>query len=273
MSLHNPLASLEQLETTVSRKDGIPEDLEEDLRNYGAELIQSAGILLKLPQVAMATAQVLFQRFFYMASLKDFGIVEIGMGALFLSSKLEECVVRMTYLITVYDMLIRRARNESTEIPLDAFSQRGYELKNMVIAAEMQILRRLGFNVHVQLPYNLMVNYLRILGLEDDERVAKRAWNYLNDGLRTNIYATHEPPTIACACIWLACRDEQIKLPCAVGQEWWLLFDVDFINFKNVAGHIKRLYYRKLDKPNLPIYKEEVEKWLNKRRGKSRMNY
>lgn len=45
------------------------------------------------------------------------------MGALFLSSKLEECVVRMTYLITVYDMLIRRARNESTEIPLDAFSQ------------------------------------------------------------------------------------------------------------------------------------------------------
>lgn len=29
------------------------------------------------PQVAMATAQVLFQRFFYMASLKEFGIVVI----------------------------------------------------------------------------------------------------------------------------------------------------------------------------------------------------
>jgi hypothetical protein len=27
------------------------------------------------PQVAMATAQVLFQRFFYMTSLKDYGIV------------------------------------------------------------------------------------------------------------------------------------------------------------------------------------------------------
>ncbi|KAI9258491.1 Fanconi anemia protein FancD2 nuclease-domain-containing protein [Sporodiniella umbellata] len=75
MSLHNPLASLEQLETTISRKSGISEDLEEDLRNFGAELIQSAGILLKLPQVAMATAQVLFQRFFYMASLKDYGIM------------------------------------------------------------------------------------------------------------------------------------------------------------------------------------------------------
>jgi hypothetical protein len=52
----------------------------------------------------------------------------------------------------------------------------------MVITAEMQILRKLGFHVHVQLPYNLMINYLRILGLEDDEKVTKKAWNYLNDG-------------------------------------------------------------------------------------------
>lgn len=48
VALNNPLASLEQLETTVSRRDGISEELEEDLRNLGAELIQSAGILLKL---------------------------------------------------------------------------------------------------------------------------------------------------------------------------------------------------------------------------------
>ncbi|KAG2196764.1 hypothetical protein INT47_009655 [Mucor saturninus] len=183
VALNNPLASLEQLETTVSRKDGITEELEEDLRNLGSELIESAGILLKLPQVAMATAQVLFQRFFYMASLKEFGIVEIGMGALFLASKLEECFVRMTHLITVYDILIRRLKGQSTKSPLDAFSQRAYNLKTMAIGAEMQILRKLGFIVHVQLPYNLMVNYLRILDLEDHASVPKRAWNYLNDGL------------------------------------------------------------------------------------------
>lgn len=48
VALSNPLASLEQLETTVSRKDGISQELEEDLRNLGSELIESAGILLKL---------------------------------------------------------------------------------------------------------------------------------------------------------------------------------------------------------------------------------
>jgi len=42
-----PLASLAQIETTPSREDGIPEDLEEDLRAYGCQLIRQAGILLK----------------------------------------------------------------------------------------------------------------------------------------------------------------------------------------------------------------------------------
>ena len=41
------LASLEQIKNTPSRQDGIPADLEEDLRVYGCKLIQQAGILLK----------------------------------------------------------------------------------------------------------------------------------------------------------------------------------------------------------------------------------
>lgn len=42
-----PLASLAQIESTPSREDGIPEDLEEDLRAYGCKVIHQAGILLK----------------------------------------------------------------------------------------------------------------------------------------------------------------------------------------------------------------------------------
>ncbi|GAW06269.1 cyclin-like protein [Lentinula edodes] len=69
-----PLASLSQIEKTPSRADGIPEDLEEDLRAYGCKLIHEAGILLKQKQVAVATAQILFQRFWYVSSMKTFGI-------------------------------------------------------------------------------------------------------------------------------------------------------------------------------------------------------
>ncbi|KAI9475361.1 Fanconi anemia protein FancD2 nuclease-domain-containing protein [Zychaea mexicana] len=256
--MQNSVASVEQIELTPSRKDGIPEELEESLRNFGCEFIQSAGILLKLPQVAMATAQVLFQRFYYMASLKDFGIVEIGMGALFLASKVEESFTRLTYMVSVYDCLLKRARKQPTYPPLDAFSQQAYDLKNMIITGEMQILKRLGFNVHVELPYGLMINYLRILGLEEDEKVAGKAWNYLNDGLRSNVYATYEPATIACAAIWLACRDHTIKLP----PDWYLLFDTEYDNVTNAAGQVRRVYYTKIDRERLPLYADEMDAWL-----------
>lgn len=42
-----PLASLAQIETTPSQEDGIPEELEEDLRAYGCKIIHQAGILLQ----------------------------------------------------------------------------------------------------------------------------------------------------------------------------------------------------------------------------------
>ncbi|KAG0184685.1 hypothetical protein DFQ28_010714 [Apophysomyces sp. BC1034] len=184
------------------------------------------------------------------------------MGALFLASKVEESAARLTYLVTVYDYLLRRTRGQATFPPLDSFSQRAYDMKNELIAAEMHILKQLGFNVHVQLPYGLMINYLRILDLEDHEKVAGRAWNYLNDGLRTSIYATHPPNTIACAAIWLACRDEQVKLPVTPGNAWWLLFDADEVDFKNAAGQIRRLYYRKLERKRLPLYASEMDAWL-----------
>lgn len=43
-------------------------------RVYGCECIQQMGILLKLPQVAVSTAQVMFHRFYAKRSLKKFDV-------------------------------------------------------------------------------------------------------------------------------------------------------------------------------------------------------
>lgn len=51
ISLENSIIPEEALENTPSRKDGIPESLEMDLRIVGCDYILSAGLLLKLPQV------------------------------------------------------------------------------------------------------------------------------------------------------------------------------------------------------------------------------
>jgi hypothetical protein len=43
-----PLASVQQIYASRSRKDGVPADIEEDLRVVGCMLIQEVGILLEL---------------------------------------------------------------------------------------------------------------------------------------------------------------------------------------------------------------------------------
>ena len=50
---------------TPSANDGIDVSDEKFHRVFGCELIQEAGILLKLPQVVMVTGQSILHRFFY----------------------------------------------------------------------------------------------------------------------------------------------------------------------------------------------------------------
>jgi cyclin L len=116
------------------------------------------------------------------------------MGALYLASKLEECPLRIRDLINVYDLLVKRSAhrvitltsNSSTVpsfryAPMSYFGNTFYDLKDSVVVAEMQILKRLGFNVNVVLPYGTLVNYMRVLGLTAEEDAVTRAWGYLND--------------------------------------------------------------------------------------------
>ena len=110
------------------------------------------------------------------------------MGALYLASKLEECPLRMRDVINVYDLLTQQAKHQKSHQistfryePMSYFSQTFYDMKDALIVAEMQLLKRVGFDVHVMLPYGTLVNYLRVLNLLDDEKACQMAWGYLND--------------------------------------------------------------------------------------------
>lgn len=61
--LANPLASSTQLETSATQLAGVPKQLEDSVRFRSAQLIQAAGILLRLPQEIVAQSIVLLDRF------------------------------------------------------------------------------------------------------------------------------------------------------------------------------------------------------------------
>ena len=77
-SVDNFYLTDEELAASPSRADGVAAAAEEGLRHYGCDVIQEAGVLLRLPQAVMATAQVLLHRFYCKRSLAKFDVKVCG---------------------------------------------------------------------------------------------------------------------------------------------------------------------------------------------------
>ncbi|CAL8337033.1 unnamed protein product [Lota lota] len=230
----------ERLQSSPSAEHGLTSDAEEQLRMRGCELIQAAGILLKLPQVAMATGQILFQRFFYCKSFVRHCAEMVAMACVHLSSKIEEEPRRIRDVINVFHHL-KKGRGGRTRppLPLDAAY---VNTKAQVIKTERRVLKELGFCVHVKHPHkaSVIVMYLQVLECEKNTPLVQMAWNYMNDSLRTDVFLRYSAETVACACIYLSARALQIPLP--EHPAWFLLFGSAEEDLKEICRRILRLY-------------------------------
>jgi cyclin L len=244
MSLETCLLPEERLSTTPSSLDGLDPETEMDLRILGCELVQTAGILLQLPQVAMATGQVLFHRFYFRKSFVRQSMETTAMACVCLASKIEEDPRRIRDVINVFNH-IKQVR-EGKPIEPVILDQDYINLKNQVIKAERTVLKELGFCVQLKNPYKILVAYLQILGFEKHKLMVQRSWNYMNDSLRTDVFVRYSPETIVCACIYLSARDLGIVWPKT--PVWYLLFGCQEKDLKDISIRILRLYNR--PKPN-----------------------
>ncbi|XP_013411114.1 cyclin-L1 [Lingula anatina] len=245
LTLDNVLIPPEKLSPTPSMSDGLDHEAETDLRILGCELIQTAGILLKLPQVAMATGQLLFQRFYYSKSFIKHSMETTAMACMHLASKIEEDPRRIRDVVNVFHH-IKQVRNGKIIKPL--IIDEGYvSIKNQVIKAERRVLKELGFCVHVKHPHKIIVMYLRVLKSERHQRLVQTAWNYMNDSFRTDVFVRYYPETIACACIYLAARQLRIPMPSSP-RPWFELFGVEEEDIRAICMTLLKLYAR--PKPN-----------------------
>jgi len=136
-------------------------------------MVQTAGKLLRLPQTAMATGQVLMHRFYYSKSYIKHPMEITTMACLCLASKIEEAPRRTRDVINVFHHIKQiRAKKNITPLVLDT---NYINLKNQVIKAERRILKELGFCVHVQHPHKMIVMYLKFLGHETNKHLLQYA--------------------------------------------------------------------------------------------------
>lgn len=93
--------------------------------------------------------------------------------------------------------------------------------------AEGTILRTLGYQTHISLPFTLCINYLQTLETfqhPSGKALASRAFAHLNTALLSPqlVYLTFQPTALATAAIYLAAKEVGVKLP---EDEWWSVFD------------------------------------------------
>ncbi|KAJ8360714.1 hypothetical protein SKAU_G00172390 [Synaphobranchus kaupii] len=221
-----------------SAEQGLPLDTEEQLRTRGCELIQAAGILLRMPQVAMATGQILFQRFFYCKSFIRHCVETVAMACVHLASKIEEEPRRVRDVLNVFHRL-KHSKGSRTFLPLP-LDANYISMKSQVIKAERRVLKELGFCVHVKHPHKIIVMYLQVLECEKNAKLVQMAWNYMNDSLRTDVFLRFSAETVACACIYLSARSLQIPLPDQ--PPWFWLFGATEEDLREICHRILRLY-------------------------------
>ncbi|OEH74935.1 putative cyclin [Cyclospora cayetanensis] len=249
---------------TPSTRDGLSREVEISQRVYGCQLIQKAGVLLRLEAVTVASAQTILHRFYYRKSLKKFDVRLVATSSLLLACKLEEDPRRVKSLIDVVQLLSRAedANAKVTEDNIDYFLIE-YDSTEFDIAraeifrCERYILRELGFMVSQTLvhPHRYILQYIHALCKGDyvpTNRLSQIAWGYLNDSMQTTLCCEVQPAVVAVGSIFLAACD--LNIPLARETGWYELFDVTWEDVVKVCTRILSLYKREP-----PKYKKLAE--------------
>ncbi|GAB68714.1 cyclin 4 [Plasmodium cynomolgi strain B] len=246
---------------TPSEEKNVAKDDETKLRIYGCQLIQEAGIILKRKAVTVATAQVLFHRFYFKKSLTDFDVKIIAPSSLYLACKLEEDFCRVYKIISAFYFLYKyedlRSRHyyfnvKNVKVQHFRIDTESTEYKNMkveVFTYELLILKEMGFLVHKinQHPHLFLLPYVHSLfnnlnKFDEDltKKLAQISWGFLNDSMRTTLCCEYQPRCIAVASIFLAAH--KLNIPLIRSTNWFALFDVAYEDIKKICIKILQLY-------------------------------
>ncbi|KAF9620060.1 hypothetical protein IFM89_010710 [Coptis chinensis] len=208
---------------SLSRKDGIDLNKETHVRSLYCCFVQDLGKKLQVPQLTIATAMVLCHRFYLRQSHAKSDWRTIGTVSMFLACKMEETPRLLKDVIVVaYEMIYRRDPTASQRIKQkDVYEKQ----KELIVTGERLLLATIGFDFNIQHPYKPLVAALKKLEISGND-VAKVAWNFVNDWLRTTLCLQYKPHYVAAGSLYLAAKFCKVKLPSEKGKVWWLEFDV-----------------------------------------------
>ncbi|XP_050364274.1 cyclin-T1-3 [Argentina anserina] len=246
----------QEIEDSPSRRDGISTKKESHLRSLYCSFLQEIGMKLKVPQLTISSAMMLCHQFYMRQSHAKNGWQTVATASIFLACKAEDTPRYLNDVVVVaYEMV-----HKFDSAALHRIRQKGFlnKQKELILVAERLLLSTIGYDLDIQLPYKILVAALKKLDLLPD--LAKAAWSFVNDWLRTSLCLQYKPHYIAAGSVALAANFQKVKLPKEKGKVWWLEFDVTPKQLDEVIQRMHSMFKPLPAKTGMAVQPEIVSK-------------
>ncbi|KAE8138079.1 cyclin-like protein [Aspergillus pseudotamarii] len=256
----------EELTRAPSQLDGMALEAEHTSRSKGVNFITQVGIMLKLPQLTIATAAVYLHRFFMRYSMVDLpqrpGMhpYPIAATALFLSTKVEENVRRMRELVVACCRVAQKQPN----LVVDEQSKEFWKWRDTILHHEDLLLEALCFDLQLEQPYRILYDFICYFGVNENKPLRNAAWAFVNDSMFTVLCLQFSARNIAAAALYAAARHCEVGFEDdASGRPWWEQVDVDLAQVRRACTRMAQLYENNAMQkhsqyyPTTPIFADE----------------
>ncbi|KAL8843299.1 MAG: hypothetical protein Q9170_000157 [Blastenia crenularia] len=234
-----------ELLRTPSILEGLSSEKERENRGKGVNFIFQVGIMLKLPQVTLATASVLLHRFFVRHSMVDapgrpgFHYYSMAATSLFLATKIEEDCRKMRELVVA---CVRVAQKDPHKL-VDEQDKEYWRWKDNILHNEDVLLEALCFDLTLEPPYKILFDYLTYFGESDNRRLRNSAWAFINDSCMTTLCLMFSSRTIAASALYAAAKHCGTDiLDDEDGRPWWDMIGIEFKAIKRACNYLAAVY-------------------------------
>jgi protein BUR2 len=234
-----------ELLRTPSILDGLSPAQEHSNRSKGVNFITQVGILLKLPQLTLATASVYLHRFYMRHSMVDLpsrpGLhhYAIAATALFLATKVEENCRKMKELVVACCRVAQKQPN----LVVDEQNKEYWRWRDTILVNEDLLLEALCFDLQLEHPYRILFDMLCYYNVQDNKRLRNAAWAFVNDSNLTTMCLQFTARTIAAAALYAAAKHTEVAFPDDEwDRPWWEHLGLDIVDLRKACSVLAEAY-------------------------------
>ncbi|KIX03099.1 uncharacterized protein Z518_06649 [Rhinocladiella mackenziei CBS 650.93] len=247
------LFTAEELCRSPSILNGMPVAQELANRQKGVNFITQVGIMLKLPQLTLATASVYLHRFFMRHEMvqpgqkgqQGFHHYSVAATAIFLATKVEENYRKMRELVVACCRVAQKQPN----LVVDEQSKEYWKWRDNILHNEDLLLEALCFDLQLEQPYRILLDYLRFYRVQENKLLRNTSWAFLNDSLVTTMCLQLTPSAIAGSALYIGVKFAGITLPDDErGRPWWEQLGLGLHDLQRGCNLMAEVY----ENPTLP---------------------